>query len=162
VVFWKGTTCGFLLTFLRNPSFSLPSPGNPFSCQQEPEECAVCLPSHSFILLTFPPPAVILTGSAQPCILLTAHCSVEYFQIKRIAARSCSVQGLFSRGEAMAFCRAGAVLLPVIPCPGWQLLCSASLHVIVMGYRRAGKSTFPKHFPFPALPCMVLPFGAIS
>lgn len=81
--FWKRTMCGFLLAFLCNPSFSLPSPGNPFSCQQEPAECAVCLPSHSFILLTFqPPPVVILTGSAQSFILLTEHYSVEYFQIK--------------------------------------------------------------------------------
>lgn len=158
VVFWKRTMCDFLLAFLSNPSFSLSLPGNPFSCHQEPEECAVCLPSHSFILLTFPP------LSCNPNRLGSAlHPSDRarlswVFSDKRIAARSCSDQGPLSGGEAVAFCKAGAVLSPVSLCPGWQLLCSVSLHVIMMCYRIVGTSTLPKLFPFPAFPCMVLPF----
>lgn len=151
--------CGFLLAFLCNPSFSLPSPGNPFSCQQEPVECAVCLPSHSFILLTFQPPPSCNPNRLGSVLHPSDRALLRWvFSDKRIAARSCSDQPLLSGGEAVAFCKAGAVLSPVFLYPGWQLLCSVLLHVIMMCCRIAGKSMLPKLFPFPAFPCMVLPF----
>lgn len=151
--------CGFLLAFLRDPSYSFPLPGNPFSCQQEPVECAVCLPSHSFILLTFPPP------SCNPDRLgSTLHPSDGallswVFSDKRIAARSCSDEGLLSGGWGCGILRSWGRSPPVCLCPGWQLLHSVLLRDIVMCYRTAGKSTLPKLFPFPAFPCLVLPFG---
>lgn len=137
--------CGFLLAFLCNPSFSLPLPGNPFSCQQEPEECAVYLPSHSSILLTFPPPSCNSNRPGSALHPADEHYSVEYFQIK----------GLLQEAALIRVCSMG-----VRPWHSARLSSLlAGMHVILICYKVA---LFPSSFLFQHSPVWFCLFGVIS